>query len=176
MAWRASSPRIRSRALSRCALLMSVAGASLVGCGGGGSGSPVGPSTHDDPGALTVSYRSNVRVPSDGTVMKEEAFAEQVSRLDPIAAQRCPVSNAPAFQTAADALGGITWTHPVAILKDASLPTLYKGRVPPPRRVPTSDTAGAADASPPPPSSAPTWSVTRTAPPSSCRSDMACWP
>src|SRR5437764_26958 len=123
MAWRASSPRIRSRGLAQCAALMSVAGASLAGCGGGG-GSPVGSSTHNDPGALTVSYRSNVRVPSDGTVMKEEAFADQVSRLDPIAAKRCPVSNAPAFQTAADALGGITWTHPVAILKDASQPTL----------------------------------------------------
>src|SRR5262249_55793763 len=75
------------------------------------------------------------------TVMKEQAFADQVARLDPIEATRCPVSNAPAFQAAADALGGITWTHPVAILKDQSLPPLYKGRVPPARALPP-ETAG----------------------------------
>ncbi|HEY2729802.1 MAG TPA: hypothetical protein VGK52_07660 [Polyangia bacterium] len=104
-------------------------GASLPACGGGSM-------TNDkpslDPSAYTVSYRSLVRVPGDGVVMKEQAFVDQVSRLDPIAAKRCPVSNAASFQTAADALGGITWTHPIAILKDQSLPPLYQGRLPPP--------------------------------------------
>jgi hypothetical protein len=130
------------------ALLMMV-GAGLAGCGGGGKPSDTTPGdkTSLDPSAYTVSYRSAVVVPSDGTVMKEQAFVDQVSRLDPIDALRCPVSNDSAFQAAADALGGITWTHPVAILKDRSLPPLYKGRVPAPRTaVPgagTEDTNGA---------------------------------
>ena len=102
--------------------------ASLAACSGGGSKS--GPGASLDPSDYTVSYRSQVRVPGDGAVMKEQAFADQVSRLDPIEAKRCPVSNDAAFQTAADALGGITWTHPVAILKDQSLPPLYKGKRP----------------------------------------------
>ena len=82
--------------------------------------------------------------------MKEQAFVDQVSRLDPIAAKRCPVSNAASFQTAADALGGITWTHPIAILKDQSLPPLYQGRLPPPRlSIPSAGaTAGPSAAAP----------------------------
>ena len=86
-----------------------------------------------DPNAFTVSYRSQARVPDYGVIMKQQAFVEQVSRLDPIAAKRCPVSNKMAFQTAADALGGITWTHPVTMLKDQSLPPLLRGRMPAPR-------------------------------------------
>jgi hypothetical protein len=127
--------------------------AAAAGCHGGG-----GPSTtttlppQSDPGAYTVSYRSQVRVPADGVVLKEQAFVDQVSRLDPIEAKRCPVSNSTAFQAAADALGGITWTHPVAILKDQSLPPLYKGLLPPPQRavpgVGTADNAGAAAPAP----------------------------
>ena len=51
-----------------------------------------------DPNAFTVSYRSQVRVPDYGVIMKQQAFVEQVTRLDPIAAKRCPVSNKAAFQ------------------------------------------------------------------------------
>lgn len=139
------------------ATLWLAAAGSLAGCGGGGGGggasrgtggSTPSDQTQFDPAAYTVSYRSQVRVPGDAVVMKEEAFADQVSRLDPIAAKRCPVSNDASFQAAADALGGITWTHPVAILKDQSLPPLYEGRLPPPSlAVPgaSNDTAGAAD-------------------------------
>ncbi len=111
------------------AMLWLTVGTSLAGCGGSSKPSD---KTALDPSDYTVSYRSAVRVPSDGTVMKEQAFVDQVSRLDPIDAKRCPVSNDTSFQAAADALGGITWTHPIAILKDQSLPPLYKGRIPPP--------------------------------------------
>ncbi|HEY2900512.1 MAG TPA: hypothetical protein VGL59_08050 [Polyangia bacterium] len=148
MATRARSTSATFHALG-ATLWMTVA-ASLAGCGsGGGSGSKPSDKTPFDPSDYTVSYRSLVRVPSDGAVMKEQAFADQVSRLDPIAAKRCPVSNAAAFQTTADALGGITWTHPVEILKDQSLPPLFQGRIPAPRpEVPAANAAGASDASP----------------------------
>jgi hypothetical protein len=93
--------------------------------------------------AYTVSYRSQVRVPSSGAVLSYDAFAAQVSRLDPIAAKRCPVSHDTEFQTAVNALGGINWTHPVDILKDLSQPPLYQGQIPPPRSLPTNAYAGA---------------------------------
>ncbi len=130
------------------ALLWLTVGASVASCGGGSAPKP------DDKMAFgasdyTVSYRSLVRVPDDGAVLKEKAFVDQVAKLDPIAAKRCPVSNAASFQIAADALGGITWTHPVAILKDQSLPPLFKGHIPPARAEAPSagnaaDSAGAA--------------------------------
>ena len=116
---------------------------TLGACGGGktGGGSKTIETTPANLSDYTLSYRSQVRVPDDGVVLKEQAFVDQVSKLDPIEAKRCPVSNSAAFQTAADALGGITWTHPVAILKDQSLPPLYQGRIPPPQ--PLGPTAGA---------------------------------
>jgi hypothetical protein len=136
------------------ALLSLATGASLAGCGGGGGGTlpTTMKGTNFDPAAYTLSYRSEVRVPGDGVVLKEQAFVDQVAKLDPIEAKRCPVSNSAMFQTAADALGGITWTHPVTILKDQSLPPLYKGRIPPPQaQVPgvgATDNAGAAAPAP----------------------------
>jgi hypothetical protein len=98
-----------------------------------------------DPATATVSYRSRVRVPVDGVVLRKQAFVEQVSKLDPIEARRCPVSNSAAFETTADALGGITWTHPVASLRDESLPPLYRGRIPPPQPQPPRAAPGASD-------------------------------
>jgi hypothetical protein len=130
------------------AILSLTAAAGLAGCGSGkpgGGNQMVTPPPPSDPGAYTVSYRTEVRVPSDGLVMKEQAFADQVAKLDPIEAKRCPVSNSAAFQTAADALGGVTWTHPVEILKDLSLPPLYKGKIPQPRALPPQTAGGAAD-------------------------------
>jgi hypothetical protein len=132
------------------ALVSLTAAAGLAGCGGGkpggGTQQMMTAPPPSDPGAYTVSYRTQVRVPSDGLVMKEQAFADQVAKLDPIEAKRCPVSNSAAFQTAADALGGITWTHPVEILKDLSLPPLYKGKVPPPTFTPGLAAGGTANA------------------------------
>jgi hypothetical protein len=150
----AMSVRLR-RATFRAlgAVLSLTMGTCLAGCGGRGGGSAASTSTAQpslDPTDYTVSYRSQVRVPGDGVVMKEQAFADQVSRLDPIAAKRCPVSNAASFQTTSDALGGITWTHPIAILKDQSLPPLYKGRIPPPVfDAPTAEAAGSSSSSAP---------------------------
>jgi hypothetical protein len=90
----------------------------------------------------SISYRSRIRVPSAGARLKHSVFVEQVERQDPIEAIRCPVSNAEGFQKASDDLGGITWTHPVAVLKDLSRPILYRGRLPPDGRG-ESPTAGA---------------------------------
>lgn len=100
--------------------------------------------TRPDPRDYTVSYRSLVRVPQHGIAMKQQAFADQVARLDPIEVKRCPVINHQAFQTAADALGGITWTHPIAMLKDQSIPPLHRGRIPPPQP-PAPSAPGAGD-------------------------------
>ena len=128
------------------------AGGAAGGAGGADAGAaPDGGSvdaTVNPPSSLaayTLSYRSQVRVPSSGAIMSYGDFAAQVSRLDPLAAKRCPVSNDAQFQVAVDALGGINWTHPVEILKDRSQPPLYRGRIPPVRSdaVPT---AGGADA------------------------------
>jgi hypothetical protein len=132
--------------------------AVVVACGGGetsptaseDAGSPTSqetspPTQVSELDRYTVSYRSLVRVPDDGAVMKHVAFIEQVGRLDPIAAKRCPVSNDAEFQVTSDTLGGITWTHPVAILKDQSQPPLYRGRIPPPRAYATPNAAGTSE-------------------------------
>ena len=125
---------------------------ALASCGGAGTG-PGGGDQGDGgqaqpvPASLaqyTLSYRSGVRVPTQGTVLSFDAFADQVSRLDPIAAKRCPVSHDAEFQTAVDALGGITWTHPVDILKDQSQPPLYRGQIPPARDYPMTANSGGA--------------------------------
>lgn len=118
-------------------------GASGAGGGAGGAGGDSLP-IDGDLAAYTLSYRTGVRVPTGNQVMTYDDFAGQVAELDPIAAKRCPVSHDAAFQTAADALGGINWTHPVDILKDRSKPPLYRGKMPPARgAVPGTDAAGA---------------------------------
>ena len=130
------------------------AGAGSGGSAGNGSGGNAGArvdagsidGTVAPPSSLaayTLSYRSQVRVPASGAILSYDDFAAQVSRLDPLAAMRCPVSNDAEFQTAVNALGGINWTHPVDILKDLSQPPLYRGHLPPPFNYPA--TAGAAD-------------------------------
>lgn len=118
----------------------------VSGAGGSGTGTAAAPdggsidavvSPPSNLASYTLSYRSQVRVPASGVVMTYDDFAAQVSRLDPIAAKRCPVSNNAQFQVAVDALGGINWTHPVDILKDMSLPPLYRGHIPPALPYPT---------------------------------------
>jgi hypothetical protein len=133
-------------------------GGASEGTGGGGGGlgtgadAGVAPDSGSNDGAVsppsnlaayTLSYRSQVRVPSASAVLSYSEFAAQVSRLDPLAAKRCPVSHDAQFQVAVDALGGINWTHPVEILKDRSQPPLYQGHIPPMRADPTTNAAGA---------------------------------
>jgi hypothetical protein len=144
------------RTTATCRSLLWLTVATSLACTGGSSkpgsttgSDPVG-KKKPDPSDYTISYRSQVRLPDYGVVMKQQAFVEQVSRLDPIAAKRCPVINNAAFQKAADALGGITWTHPIAMLKDQSVPPLYRGRIPPPRPEPPSTAGGDSGASPAP--------------------------
>ena len=130
---------------------------ALAGCGGAGPGGDVGGgsdggASQPEPSSLTqytLSYRSGVRVPAAGAVLSYDDFAAQVSRLDPLAAKRCPVSHDAQFQAAVGALGGINWTHPVEILKDRSLPQLYRGHIPPVLAYPSTDMAGAAKESSP---------------------------
>jgi hypothetical protein len=144
-------------------LVFAGCGQGATGRAGGDGGSDASPATDlgsfssdvSPPSSLaayTLSYRSQVRVPSSGAVLSYDDFAAQVSRLDPIAAKRCPVSNNAQFQTAVDALGGINWTHPVDILKDLSLPPLYQGHIPPAIYAPTANAGaledGAKSASP----------------------------
>jgi hypothetical protein len=117
-------------------------GAGAAGGNGGGTGGEAVP-IDGDLAAYTLSYRTGVRVPAVGQVMTYDDFAGQVGRLDPIAAKRCPVSHDVAFQAAADALGGINWTHPVDILKDRSKPPLYRGKMPPARTAVPGATDGA---------------------------------
>src|SRR6185295_16345225 len=99
-----------TRRSARSLFSLSCGAAALVACSGD-SKPPSSPIDPEPPSAIddyTVSYRSQVRVPDPGAVMKHEAFADQVGRLDPISAKRCPVSNSAGFRMAADALGGIT--------------------------------------------------------------------
>jgi hypothetical protein len=150
-------PFFQAAVLSCAAILMPVGCGGIAGGGGGVGGGADAGATEDGgsddatvslPSSLaayTLSYRSQVRVPSSGAILSYDDFAAQVSRLDPIAALRCPVSNNEQFQAAVDALGGINWTHPVDILKDLSQPPLYRGHIPPMLYAPTANTAGAED-------------------------------
>jgi hypothetical protein len=78
-----------------------------------------------------VSYRSHVRLPGDGAVLSAEAFATQLQAKDPIGGVRCSAEESPAYRDVSSFLGGVTWSHPVAILKDSSLPTLYDNKYTP---------------------------------------------
>ena len=90
-------------------------GAGAGGAAGGGAGTDIDGGGIDGAvsppsslAAYTLSYRSQVRVPSSGAVMSYADFVAQVSRLDPLAAKRCPVSNDAQFQAAVDALEDAT--------------------------------------------------------------------
>ena len=64
--------------------------AGIAGTGGTTPpGQPVGDADY------TVSYRTGVRVPSDGTVMAAQAFVNQVNLLDPIAPFAVPSPTSP---------------------------------------------------------------------------------
>lgn len=84
-----------------------------------------------DPAQFTVSYRSKVRLPAEGTGMTADTFAAQVKQRDPIAATRCAAGESQAYKDATAFLGGVAWSHPVALLLDRSLPPLWDRELPP---------------------------------------------
>lgn len=77
---------------------------------------------------LAVSYLSGVEVPHDNQVLEAERYLEQIALQDPLYAKRCPVDNPEGFGEAIDRLGGIRWSHPVNLLRDAAQPPLYTHR------------------------------------------------
>ena len=99
--------------------------AALAGCSNDASTSPS--VSEMDPVAFTVSYRNHVRLPKDGETLSADAFASQIRTRDPVSTIRCGAEDSPAYADVSSFLGGIAWSHPVAIVKDASLPTLYDG-------------------------------------------------
>jgi hypothetical protein len=98
----------------------------LAACSGGSSGgNGPGVTTEASGAAYTVSYRNKVRLPSSGKEMQANEFAAQLKARDPIAPIRCPGEESPAYQDITQFLGGISWSHPVSIIKDSAYPPLY---------------------------------------------------
>ncbi|MFH1016771.1 MAG: hypothetical protein V1798_01155 [Pseudomonadota bacterium] len=87
-----------------------------------------GCSSGPDPVSYSVSYRNQVRLPHANEMLKAATFALQIKDKDPIRPIRCLAEESAEFQKIADDLGGIEWNQPVEILKDRSLPPLYKGK------------------------------------------------
>jgi hypothetical protein len=111
--------------MSRLLALGLVFGSALLGaCSASSDAVPVPASD-----AYTVSYRSKVRLPRDGAVLSADAYAKQLKARDPVAPIRCAAEESPPFQELSAYLGGITWRHPVAIVKDESFPPLYDGKL-----------------------------------------------
>lgn len=106
-----------------------------------GTASGSGTTLASSPGAFTVSYRSKVRLPAGGTQLAADAFAQQLRTRDPIATLRCAPAESGSYADVSAFLGGVAWSHPVAILKNASYPPLYDGPIPPPAAA--EDSAGA---------------------------------
>lgn len=131
------SPRVLSGSFVACMAL-------LAGCSGG-DGEYVA-----DPAAYTVSYRNQVRLPWGGSSLTAERFATQLRARDPVAPVRCGAEESESYRDVTAFLGGIAWSHPMAIIKDASLPPLYEGEQELAQREGAAS-AGAADASGAPP-------------------------
>jgi hypothetical protein len=102
--------------------------AVLAGCSSGAASSPDDKTTSVDPTSFTVSYRNQVRLPKDGETLSAETYATQIRAKDPVSQIRCGAEDSPAYSDISAFLGGISWSHPVAIVKDASLPTLYDAK------------------------------------------------
>jgi hypothetical protein len=120
----------RSRTLGRTALSF-VALSLLAACSGSGKqpgGTPDVVPTAADTQAYSVSYTNQVRIPVDAQPLSAQGFANQTKALDPIAPFRCKPDESAAFRDVADYLGGVTWSHPVAILTDQSLPPLFTAK------------------------------------------------
>jgi hypothetical protein len=123
---------------------------ALAGCSESSSDS--GTPTVLDPNeaqAYTVSYRNQVRVPNDGQTLSALGFSKQTKARDPVSQIRCATDESQAFRETATFLGGIAWSHPVAIVKDQSYPPLFTAKQPDRsnERNAAPSAAGAADAS-----------------------------
>jgi hypothetical protein len=116
----------------------------LAGCSSDGGGTNPAAVYATDPAAFTVSYRNQVRLPGDGAPLTADRYAQQIKAKDPIGAMRCGAETTPAYNDLTSFLGGIAWTHPMAIVKDASFPPLYAGK---PDMSPRGEAANAAGAS-----------------------------
>lgn len=127
-----------------CAVLLASMAAS-AGCSSGSS-DLVEPPPADQ---YTVSYRNQVRLPPEGTVLAADSFAAQLRTRDPIAPIRCLAEESPAFKDVTTFLGGIAWSHPMAIVKDSSFPPLFDARISQgnDRNAEASPSAGASDSS-----------------------------
>jgi len=102
--------------------------AVLAGCSADSSSSSDDPSAAyaADPTAYTVSYRNKVRLPTDGSHLTADRYATQLgSGQDPTASIRCGAENAEEYKGITEFLGGIAWSTPMSIIKDASFPVLY---------------------------------------------------
>jgi hypothetical protein len=104
---------------------------ALAGCSGASSpsGGPGGEVIDaSEAQALTVSYRSHVRLPQNGSVLDADGFASQLRARDPIVSLRCAPDGSAEYRDVASYLGGLEWSHPVSIVKDASYPPLLDGK------------------------------------------------
>lgn len=111
----------------RIAPLVLAAGAlvssTLMGCGNDGF-------VRRDPTQITVSYRNKVRLPEESRALLAQDFASQIRRIDPATSVHCLAEESPAYKDAATFLGGVQWSHPISIIHDSSIPTLYAGPEP----------------------------------------------
>jgi hypothetical protein len=100
----------------------------LAGCSSSGDSASKEEVTEADPASFTVSYRNHVRLPKDGETLTAETYATQIRAKDPVASIRCGAEDSAAYSDISSFLGGISWSHPVAIVKDSSLPPLYDAK------------------------------------------------
>lgn len=98
--------------------------ALTAACAGGGT-SENGGVLQASAADYTVSYRNKVRLPASDTPLEADAFAAQIKVRDPLEPTRCAGEESEAYRDITQFLGGITWTHPVRILKNEGLPPLY---------------------------------------------------
>jgi hypothetical protein len=87
-------------------------------------------------------------VPSQGQVLSAKSLAQQLVSYDPGSLIRCDVTSDPAYQSAIDTLGGVTWGYSVGVLDDQSQPIYLAGVQQPLREYPGAATAGGDNAAP----------------------------
>jgi len=110
-------------------------GTSLGGSGHGGSGQGDSGGTGGASGTGAASGDAGMpsvaglgfAVPSQGQVLSATNLAAQLVAYDPGSLLRCEVADDPNYQSAIDALGGVTWGYSVGVLEDQSKPHYLAG-------------------------------------------------